>query len=144
MHMIAKRRHGVDDVDDIASKIARMRSSKAHALNPRDRSDCRQQLSKGFDSRGITIRVHVLAEQLNLGIAEVHQLSRFVKNRSGSPAALLAPSIRNHAIGAELIAALNDRDVSAMRIRARRKLGLKALVGHPIVESGNPRLAGLE
>src|ERR1039458_83307 len=33
MHMIAKRRHGIDDVNDVPPKIARMRSGKPHPPN---------------------------------------------------------------------------------------------------------------
>src|ERR1035437_8850526 len=134
MHMIATRRHRVDDVNNIPPKIARMRSSKPHPQNPSDRSDRRQQLRKALLFIWIAIRINVLPEQLNFRIAQVHQLPRFIKNRGGSPAALLAPRIRHNAVGAELVASLNDRDVPPMRIGASRVIGLKTIVGSEIVE----------
>src|SRR5208283_4248146 len=130
--------------NNIASKIARMRSSKAHPPNSSNRSNRRQQLSKAFLSIRIAVRVNVLPEQLNLRIPEINQLPSFFKNRRRSPAALFAPRIRHHAVGAELVAALDDSDVPAMRIGARRVLGLKAFVGGPIVKPGNPRLTCLQ
>ncbi len=144
MHMVAERRHGIHHIDNLADKIPRMRGSKPHPPHPGDRSDRSQQLSKAFLSIRITVRVHVLPEQLNLRIPKVHQLPRFVKNRRRSPAALLAARIRHHAISAELVASLDNRNVAAMRIGARRVLGLKALVGGAIVEPGNPLPAGLQ
>jgi len=89
MHMIAKRRRGVDDFNNISPKIPRMRGSEPHPPNPLDRRHRRQQLSKRLISRRIAIRVHVLPEQLNLRIPEIHQLPSFIKNGGGSARALL-------------------------------------------------------
>jgi len=55
-------------------------SSEPHPPNPLDRRHRRQQLSKRLISRRIAIRVHVLPEQLNLRIPEIHQLPSFIKN----------------------------------------------------------------
>src|SRR5271155_4170750 len=139
MHVIAKHRQSVDHVNNVASKIPRMRSSKPYPPNPGHRGKRSQQLGKALLTIRIAIRVNVLPEQLNFRIPEVSQLPRFLQNRSGSPAALLAARIRNHAISAKLIASFDNRDIPAMRIRARGKLRLEALVGQPVVKPGNAR-----
>ena len=56
---------------------------------------------------------------------------------SRSAAALLAARVRNDAVGAELVAAFDDGDVSAMRIAARGELGLESLIGLAVVETGD-------
>src|SRR5207247_8473334 len=65
-------------------------------------------------------------------------VARFGEYRTRSPAALFAASEGHNAVGAKLVAALDDGDISAMRIAARGELGLKAFVGFAIVEAGRP------
>src|SRR5664279_6544896 len=60
---------------------------------------------------------------------------RQVKDRLRSTAAFLAASVRDHAIGAELIAALNDGDVSPVRVGAGGEFGLESLVGLAIIKT---------
>src|SRR5208282_5373865 len=60
---------------------------------------------------------------------------RFSQHGGRRPAALLAACVRNDAVSAELVATLDDGDVSAMRIRASGELGLESLLGLTIVES---------
>ena len=69
---------------------------------------------------------------------------RLVQHGGRGPAALFAARVRNHAVGAELVAALDDGDVSAMRIGARGKLRLEGLVGLAVVEPGNALLPSLQ
>ena len=142
--MVAKRRHGIDDVDNIPPKIPRMRGSKPHPPNPRDRSESRQQLGKAFLSIRIAVRIHVLPEELNLRISQVRQLPRFVQHRRRSPAPLLAARIGHHAVSAEFVAALNNSDVPAMRISPSRELRLEALISQAIIKPGNPLPASLQ
>ena len=62
-----------------------------------------------------------------------------------TPATTLpAPRIRHHAVGAELVAPLHDRDVSAMRVRPRGELRLEGLLGLPVVQPRDPPLARLQ
>ena len=67
-----------------------------------------------------------------------------LEHRRRSPAALLAARVRHHAVGAELVASLDDRDVSAIGILPRRKLGLEGFVRLPVVQSGDAALARLQ
>ena len=92
----------------------------------------------------VAIAVHVLAQQLNLGIPRIGDPPRLGQHRRRSPAALLAARIRHHAIGAELVAALDDGDVPAIGILARRELGLERLVGLAVVEPRDAVLARLQ
>src|SRR5439155_965726 len=86
----------------------------------------------------IFIRLYVLSEELNFGVAEIGHLVGFGEHGIRSPAAFFSASERHDAVGAELVTAFDDGDVSAMRIAARRKLGFEALVGLAIVEAGRP------
>jgi hypothetical protein len=81
--------------------------------------------------------IHVLAQKLDFRIAEIAHLAGFGEHRVGGAAALFAARVRHHAIRAELVAAFDDGDVSAMRIGAGGEFGLEALVGFAVVESGN-------
>ena len=96
---------------------------------PGNLPDGSQQFSKDFLPCRIFIGIHVLAEQLNFGVSQVRHLARFCQHRIRGPAALLATRKGHNAVGAKLVAAFDDRDVSAMGIRARREFGFKALVG---------------
>src|SRR4030088_1303580 len=66
--------------------------------------------------RRIAIAVHVLTEQLDLGVTHARQLPRFLQYALASAAALGPPRERNHAIGAALVAAFDDGHIGAMRI----------------------------
>ena len=85
----------------------------------------------------VAVRIYILAEQLNLGVARIRHAPRLGQHRRRRPAALFAARVRNHAVRAELVAAFDDRDVAAMRIRPRRELRLECLLGLAVVESGN-------
>ena len=53
-----------------------MRSSEPNPPDPIDLSESSQQLSKALLSIGISIRIHVWAEQLNLRVSQVGKLPR--------------------------------------------------------------------
>src|ERR1039458_2367747 len=59
-------------------------------------------------------------------------------------AALLAPCVRNHAVGAELVAALDDRDIAAIGVLTGGELGFEGLAALPVVEARDARFAGFE
>src|SRR5207253_3104324 len=120
-----------------------MRCREADAFDARNFCDGGKQFGKrplfyGRAACRIFVGIYVLAEQLNFRVAEIGHLARFGENRTRSPAALFAASEGHNAVRAEFVAAFDDGDVAAMRIAARRKLGLKALVGLAIVEAGRP------
>src|SRR5271167_1791056 len=106
MHMIAEGGSGVENVNDVPTKIARVRSGEPHPADSTNRGHGCEQLSKCLIARWIPIRVNVLPEQLNLGISQVDQLLRFVQDRGRSPRPLLPACVRNHAVGAKLVASL--------------------------------------
>ena len=87
------------------------------------------------------VRVHVLPKQLDLRKPRIRDPPRLFEHTRCRPAPLLAPRIRHHAVRAELVTSLDDRDVPAMRIRPRHKLRLKRLVRLPVVKPGDPLLA---
>src|SRR5882672_1690243 len=121
-----------------------MGRGKTHPLDAGELSERSEQLSKAMFFIRIAVRIHVLPEELNFSVAEVSELERFRENRRGSAAALFSTSKRNNAVGAEFVAAFDDRDVAAMRISPGRELGLKAFVGLPVVESGYALLTRLQ
>ncbi len=135
--MIAQRGHGVDGLDDLPREVARMRRGKAYSPNTWDLPHGRQQVRKAQPAFRIVVGVDVLAQQLDFGVARVGHLPRLVQHGNRSPAALFAARVRHHAVGAELIAAFNDGDVAAVRIRPRGELRLKRLVGLAVVQPGN-------
>ena len=141
MHVIAERRDGVDGVHNVLGEVARMRSGEAHAADSGNLADGRQQFRKDLLVRGIGVGIHVLAEQLNVGVSGIGHAAGFGQHRIRGAAALFAAGVRHHAVGAELVAAFDDGDVSAMRIAAGGELGVEGLVGLAIVEAGDARRA---
>ena len=59
-------------------------------------------------------------------------------------AALLAAGIGHDAVGAEFVAAFDDRDVAAVGVGAGGELGVEGLVGLAVVEAGDAGFAGFE
>src|ERR1700756_5240148 len=137
MHVVTEGLQSIDGLNDVASEVPRVRSSKTHASNPRNFSDRRQQLGERALPFRVAVGVDVLAEQLDLGIAQIRHLAGFGKHRSGSTAAFLSASEGHNTVRAELIAPLDDGDVAAMRVAAGGELGLEALVGLAIVQAGD-------
>ena len=140
MHVVAKRGNVVDSLHNVAGEISGMRSSETHAANPRDLAYCREKIGEGFLARGIEIGIYILPKQLNFGIALLSHAPRFRQHRVRCPAALFAARVRHHAVGAELVAAFDNGDVSAMRIGAGGELGLKGQIGLAIVQTGDARV----
>ena len=70
MNMIAQRRDGLDGLDDVFAEVARVRGGKAHAADAGNFADSGQQFRKGLLPCRIAVGVHVLAQQLNLGVAQ--------------------------------------------------------------------------
>src|SRR5262249_18778079 len=87
--------------------------------------------------------VDVLSQKLNFGVALFRQLPRFSHHALAGAAALRAAGKRYYAIGARLIAALDDRDVGAMRIVAAGERGVEGLFGIQR-QAGDAAMAGFE
>ena len=144
MHVIAEGRIGVDGFDDVPREIAGMAGGEANAADARDLADGREQFGEAQLPFRIAVAVDVLAEELDLGVSLVGDAARFREHRDRSAAALFAARVRDHAVGAELVAAFDDGDVSAVGILARGEFRLEGLVGLPVVESSDAVLASFE
>jgi hypothetical protein len=137
MHVVAERRERINRVDDVLAEVPWMRGGKANPADARQFPDGSQQFRKSLFAGRVVVRIHVLPEQLNVGVASVGHAGGFAKHRLRGAAALFAASVGHDAIGAELIAAFNDGDISPMRVGARGELGLERLVGLAIVKPGD-------
>src|SRR5258708_3054221 len=112
-----------------------MRSSKADAANSLYRSHCLQQLSKaGFAAR-ILVGINVLPQKLNVRESPIGHSLCFCHNGIRCAAAFLAARVGDNAVGAKLVAAFNDGDVSTMFVGSRGKFGIEGLIGLPVVQS---------
>ena len=144
MHVVAECRHGVNDGNDFAVKVPGMRGGKAHPADAGHLTHGGQQFRETFFAGRIAIGVYILSQQLDLAVSALRHVGGFSQDGIRSTATLLAARVRHHAIGAELIAAFDDGDVSTMRITARCEVGFEGLVGVAVVESGYARIAGLD
>ena len=128
-------------MDDVTAEIARVRRREAHAFDSGNCSDGGEQFGEGLLFYGraacrIFVGIYVLAEELNFGVAEVGHLAGFGENRIRGTAALFSPREWHNAVGAELVTTFDDRDVAAVRVRARGKFRFETFVGLAIVEPG--------
>src|SRR6185437_14221663 len=139
--MIAKSRRGIDGRNNITSEVARMAGGEAHAPDSRDLAHRGEQLGEAALALRIAVAVDVLPQELDFRIAQVGNAPRLIENGSRGTAALLAARVWNHAIGAELVAALDDGDVAAVRVLAGGEFGFESLLGLAVVQAGNARFA---
>jgi len=144
MDVVAEGRNGVDDVDDIAGEIAGMRGGKADALDAVDLTDRGEKLREGAFAGWIPVAIDVLAEELDFCEARLSDSLGFGEDRGAGAAALFAARVGDDAVGAELIAAFDDRDVAAVGVGAGGELGIEGLIGLAVVEAGDAALAGFK
>src|SRR5215469_1491230 len=144
MDVVADRGNSFNSLNDILAEVPGMRSGEAHAAYSRNLADRRQQLSKALLPLRISVSVYVLSQQLDIGIAQVGHLPGLGQDRFGCPAALFAARVWNHAVGAKLVAALDDGDVTAMGIAAGGEFGFEGLIGLPVIQSGYAVLPRLD
>src|SRR6185437_1160437 len=142
--MIAKSRRGVDGRNDITSEVARMAGGEANAPDSRDLGHRGEQLGEAALALRIAVAIHVLAQELDFRIAQVGDAPRLIENGTRGTAALFAARERHYAIGAELVASLDDGDVAAVRVLAGREFGFESLLGLAVVQAGNARLTRLK
>ena len=142
--VVAEGRRGVDGVDDVAGEVARVAGGEADAADAGDLADGGEQFGEGPLPFRIAVAVDVLAEELDLGVAEVGDAAGFFEDGGGGAAALLAAGVGDDAVGAEFVAAFDDGDVAAVGVLAGGELGLEGLVGLAVVEAGDAVLAGFE
>ena len=136
-------------VASIASTMSRVKSRGCEVVKrtrrmPGSLADSDEKFGEGEAAGGVAVGVDVLAEELDFGVAEVDHLAGFDEHGGGGAAALLAASVRDDAVGAELVAALDDGDVAAVGIGAGGELGLEGEVGLAVVEAGDALSAGFE
>ncbi len=112
----------------------------AHAADAGNPGHARQQGGEiPAGGRGVAIAVDVLTQQLDLGVAALRQAARFVHHALAGAAALRPAREGHHAIGARLIASLDDGDVGPVGVVAageRRVEGfvrIEAQAGDPAV-----------
>src|ERR1039457_344251 len=144
MDMVAEHGILVDGVDNVLDEIARMRGREADAADAVDAANLAKQADEvPAAGRRVAVAVDVLAEQLDLAVAHPRQAASFLENAVAGPAALRAARERDHAVGARLVAALNDRDVGAVRIVATREGRIERFV-RVEAEARDAAIAGLE
>src|SRR5712692_866660 len=134
--VIAEGGDGIDGCNDVTAKISGMGSCESYALDSGDFPHRGQQFCERLLPCRILVGIHVLPEQLDFAIALVRHLAGFGEHRIRGPAALLATGERNHTISAEFVAALNDGDVSPVRIGAGGEFGFETLVGLTVIQAG--------
>jgi len=132
--MIAKRRRGVDDFNNISPKSRGCEVVKRTRRIPRPSppTPAARQTSyfqKDHDKSSRSARAVESPYTRDPPAAELHQERR--RKCASAP----SRAYRHNAIGAELIASFNDRDITAMGICASGELGLKALV---VMRSSSP------
>jgi hypothetical protein len=98
-----------------------MRTGKADTLHARHLVHLLQQAREvAFRIVGRLVVVHDLPEELDLAMALVGRLADLGENLRRRPHPLVAPGVRHHAEGAELVAAFDDVDVGLHRVRPAR------------------------
>ena len=70
MNVVAQRGHRIDGIDDVLGEVARVRGSKAHAPDAVNLPHGSEQFREAALAARIAVAVHVLAEQLDLRVAE--------------------------------------------------------------------------
>ncbi len=81
MDMVAEGGIGVDGLDNVAGKVARMAGGEADAADSGDLAHGGQQFGEAQLPFRVAVAVHVLAQQLNLGIAQVGDAARLGEHR---------------------------------------------------------------
>ena len=144
MDVIAEGRDGVDCVDDVFGEVAGVGGREADALDAVDFAYGGEEFGEGALAAGVVVAVYVLAEELDFGEAGLGDALGFGEDGGGGAAALFAAGIRHDAVGAEFVAAFDDRDVAAVGVGAGGEFGVEGLVGLAVVEAGDAGFAGFE
>ena len=137
MDVVAEGGYGVDGFDDVAGKVAGVAGHEADAADAGHLGHGDEQFGEAKLPFRITVAVDVLAEELNLGIAQIGDAAGLCEDRREAAAALLAARVRHDAIGAELVAAFNDGDVAAVGVLPGGEFGFEGLIGLAVVEAGD-------
>ena len=144
VNVVAERGSRVNRLDNLAREIVRMRSGEPHAADARDGGDGVEQIHEIHAAgRGVTVGIDGLAEQLNFGVAGIGQAADFRENRIAAAAAFRAACVWDDAVGAGIVAALNDGEIGAKGIVAARDFGFESFLGIE-VEAGDAASAGFK
>jgi hypothetical protein len=144
MDVVAEGGGGVDGLDDVAGEVAGVRGGEADAADAWEFTNGDEEFGERHAARGVAVGVDVLAEELDLGEAEVDHLAGFDEDGGGGAGALFPAGVGDNAVGAELVAALDDGDVSAVRVGTGGEVGLEGEVGLAVVEAGDAGFASFE
>src|SRR5581483_3043437 len=122
--------------DHLGREVDRIRRREADALDAVDGGDGAQQVGEA----GLlpAVRADRLAEQLHLLVAGGGHRARLAQHLARGRAALAPARVRDHAEGAELVAAALDGDVAGDGARARarhRARRVQPLVGLEAIEA---------
>ena len=86
--------HGVDGLNNVAGKVARMAGSEAHAADAADFADRGEQFSEGHLAARVAIGIDVLAEELNFREARIRHAAGFGQDGVRGAGTLLAAGVR--------------------------------------------------
>ena len=136
-------------VASMASTMSRVKSRgwlvvKRTRRMPLTSADGDEEFGEGSLPFRVAIAVDVLAEELDLGVAEVGDAAGFFEHGGRGAAALFAAGVGDDAVGAELVATLDDGDVAAVGVLAGGELGFEGFVGLAVVEAGDAVFAGFK
>lgn len=81
VHVVAEGGHGVDGFDDVTGEVARVARGEANAADAGDLADSGEEFGEAQLPFRVPVAVDVLAEELDLGVAEVGDAPRFVEHR---------------------------------------------------------------
>ncbi len=142
--VIAEALIPLDGIDDGLDEIARMGGGEADALDARNFTYAGQKGREIPTGRGgIAIAVHVLAEQLDFGVAGGGEACCLFHDVGAGAASFRTAGERDDAIGAAFITAFDDGEEGAMRVVPACIGSFKCFV--PVKrETGDAIVAGFE
>src|SRR5215813_70987 len=79
MHVIAQSRRRLDGMDNVSCEVAWMGSRETHSADSWDFRYGHEQFCKCSLTSWIAVRIHVLAEELNLAVSAVGKAASFLK-----------------------------------------------------------------
>jgi len=130
--MLADRAEPSHRVDELVGHVLRVRGEVTQSIQPGTASTARSSSARLWLSAGHDPRVDRLAEEGHLADARRDDALDFADDLLQRAAGFLAAPVGHDAVGAEEVAAVDDRDVSRHRRRAR--LLLRQVVVRQLLE----------
>ena len=94
MDVVAEGGGGVDGLDDVAGEVAGVRGGEADAADAGELPTAARSSAKEMLAGGVAVGVDVLAEELDLGEAEVGHPAGFGEDGGGGAASALCRGCR--------------------------------------------------